>query len=333
MINKNKLLEGLKRQRPEGVLYEESFAALATSSDDKRVGKSKTMIAKYNGLSQDEHGHALTEWKVPSQSGSGNYTSHVGIMVEGGLFSIAKGKWKPKEFASTLANADVKVHCDCPDFYWSGAKFNLGPNGTDPRGNHTYPMSSGYKHEENVVTHAPDTRDPERRHRLCKHLLTVFNVFKNNAFSIMGDARKFDVDTVPTELEKTDDGGKPTTPQMETFDSAKKDKMLDEFITEVDQLHKDQKLSDDESSDIIDAVVSETDRDEGEPTDIEEPTEDTTVTLEKDVGDIDDAQEIIGETEVDETDSGELDAIEDEETTDLEKDSEDSEIDAREILD
>ena len=335
MINKRKLLEGLQRQKPTDVLYEESFPALAVASDDKRVAKSKSMIAKYEGMSQDANGHALTTWNVPSQTRGRNYTTHVGIMVEGGLFSIAKGKWKPKEFSNTLANADVKVHCNCPDFYWSGAKFNLGPNGRDPSGDHTYPMSSGYKHEKNVVSHAPDVRDPERRHRLCKHLLAVFNVFKNNAFSIMGDARKFDVEVKPSDVIKTDDGGIPTSAQMETLQSEEKDAMIDEFVTEVDQLHKDQKLPDDESSDMIDTVVSESDRDDEPEVTEEIDIVDDQPDLEKDSGEIDDAQEIMGADTEDELEEPELEVSEldnVEEYSSLEKDSDEVDLDAREML-
>lgn len=325
-------------------LIEESFAALATLSDDKRVAKSKSMIAKYDSLSQDANGHAMTKWNVPSQSNAKDYVTHVGIIVENGLFALAKGKWKPKEYSNALANADVKVHCNCPDFYWGGAKYNLSHlNGK----NSTYPISSGYKYEKNVVTHAPDVRDPDRRHKLCKHLLAVFNVFKNNVFSIMGDARKFDIDIKPTSVDVADEQGQPTTPQMETLKSKETDILLGDVVTQINQLHKDQKLPDDEVNEIIDQVITTNtdDSDEIESTTIEDQ-EGTTgdindeTQLSKDVGDIADPQDILKQSDnVDSENNVDVDITEDsdliddtEEDITLTKDTSKLDVDSRELL-
>lgn len=238
------LKESILRNLGENVLVEESFSTLATLSDPERMARSKDIVVKYQGLYQSSTKHAVTKWKAESSSKNGKeYDTEVSIEVDGGLFAIAKGKWDAKKFATTMSKADVKVYCSCPDFYWSGAKYNLGPNGLAGRthlpGNHTIAKSAGYKYEKDIVTHAPDIRDPKREHVLCKHLGGVFRRFASNAFDIMRDARRFvvDVESVPE---------KEITATMASSEPMKKLKtgLLENFVSEVETLHVEKKLPD-----------------------------------------------------------------------------------------
>ena len=113
------------------------------------------------------------------------------VPVEGCLFAIAKGKWNLKVFSQAFANADVRIHCNCPDFYWAGMKYNLGPNG--PHKGSLAPGQSSIDPREEYPIKPPDIRDPERKHTMCKHLYTVFRYFRNNATSIMSQAKQYHV--------------------------------------------------------------------------------------------------------------------------------------------
>ena len=152
----------------------------------------------YQGIEQSSDGQARTNWMVPSQTDpSTKYASTVEIVLPeaGGLFSVAKSKWDPRRFSSVLSKADVRVSCTCPDFWWGGQTYNLGANGKY-KGN----LSSDGK----STNLPPDIRDPKREHVLCKHLISVFNVFSGNSFKIMSDARKYDAN-IETNPEATDD--------------------------------------------------------------------------------------------------------------------------------
>lgn len=186
MINVKKFLNNVRKEYPKNELLENSFSSLANMSDDARRKRASKMTAFYQGISQGPDGQARTTWMVPSESDSSTkYESVVEIVLpnEGGLFSVAKGKWDPKKFSDALKDADVRVSCTCPDFWWGGQTYNLGT-----KGKHKGNLASG----ANSTDIAPNIRDPKREHVLCKHLISVFNVFPANSFKIMGDARKFD---------------------------------------------------------------------------------------------------------------------------------------------
>lgn len=206
MININKLTQNLTQMYPKP-LHEDTFNALANNVDSGRKSRASSIPAHYIGVDQAKDGQARTLWEVSSQTQGKNVryeqVVQIHVPIEGGLFSIAKGKWNPKQFGDALAKADVKVHCTCPDFYWSGMKYNLGPGG--PKKGSLAPEQKSGVAGEKVPTPPPDIRDPERKHTMCKHLYAVFQVFKNNAFSIMGDARKYDAD-IETNDEITRDG-------------------------------------------------------------------------------------------------------------------------------
>lgn len=255
MINKHKFLEGARRY-----LLEETFSGMSAMSDDARKARSRGMIVRYTRIYQDkDDGHAVTEWNVPSQNTPGkSYTCDVGLIVKGGLFNLAKKKWNATEFSIAFSQADVRVYCNCKDFNYSGAKFNTGPNSDGKlRGNNTYAKSSGYKGEEDIATKAPNIRDPYREHILCKHLNAVFNRFKNNAFDIMRDAKKFNATgiTVSDDVTSAVKKGKPLLRKDAKQDELRKG-LTEAFTSEVIQLHKDKKLDDVESKDVIDTVVS-----------------------------------------------------------------------------
>lgn len=198
MINVKKFLNNVRKEYPKNELLENSFSSLSNMSDDGRRSRASNMTAFYEGISQGPDGQARTTWSVPSQSDSSTkYQAVVEIVVptEGGLFSVSKGKWDPKKFANTLKEADVRVSCSCPDFWWGGQTYNLGS-----KGKHKGNLASG----ANSTDIAPDIRDPKREHVLCKHLISIFNVFPANSFKIMGDARKFDANIETDEKSSKD---------------------------------------------------------------------------------------------------------------------------------
>lgn len=198
MINIKKFINNVRKQYPQKNLFEESFSSLRNNSDDGRRNRASGMSAFYQGIQQSSDGHAVTTWSVPSQSDpTVNYQSVVEIIVpiKGGLFTVAKSKWDPSKFASVLKSSDVRVSCTCPDFWWGGQTYNLGPKGSQ-KGN----LAS----QANTTDLAPNVRDPKREHTLCKHLIAVFNVFPFNATKIMSGARKYDAN-IQTNPQSTKD--------------------------------------------------------------------------------------------------------------------------------
>lgn len=250
-ILRTSLIESLTQRNH--VLFEETFSKLVSLSDANRMARSKPLIARFKGLSQDiKDKQAVTTWDVPSASNKNKvYKCLIGISVQGGLFSLAKNKWDAKVFSEALSSAEIKVHCNCPDFYWSGMKYNLGPNGK-LKGN-TFSVSSGYKDETPDVTHAPDKRDPNRKHVLCKHLLTIFPKFHANAFDIMKQAKAFDANPVDgttqtTTSQKKKIGSKKIIDEKNNQKSTQeimRDELTGKFADSVINLHESGKLNDD----------------------------------------------------------------------------------------
>lgn len=246
MISRNKLIESLEAMRPKPLL-EETFSKLYKLSDSARIERSKPMIAYYSGLDQDKKdGQAITKWNVPSATDKKkSYTCMIALVVKGGLFNLAKEKWNAKKFSETFATADVKVHCSCPDFYWSGMKYNLGSKGHLK--DHALPVSSGYKHEKDDVTYAPNIRDPRREHVLCKHLLTVVSKMHANAFTIMKDAKTKNAAPVsPTPISQTEKNKQIGAKKLikETKQEKVRKTITENFAQSVINLHESGKLDD-----------------------------------------------------------------------------------------
>lgn len=213
MINIKKFINNVRKEYPKQDLLENSFSSLRNMSDDARRNRAAGMTAFYQGIEQSSDGQARTMWMVPSQTDpSTKYRSTVEIVLptDGGLFSIAKGRWDPRRFSNILSQADVRVSCTCPDFWWGGQTYNLGAKGKY-KGN----LASG----ANTTDLAPDVRDPNREHVLCKHLISVFNVFASNSFKIMSDARKYDanLETNPDATDEIEKGNAVLKKQQELF--------------------------------------------------------------------------------------------------------------------
>jgi len=211
MIKISQLLKALSKT--QNVLIEESFASLDTHVDPARKARSSGIHrTKFESIDQSTDGHARTHWKVNSQSDSGKqYDVVVEVIVptKGGLFALAKEKWQPKLYKDILTNSDVRVHCNCYDFYWSGMMHNNGPSG-----NHKGSLATGLSTlVPNAQTNPsfPKVRDPSGNLSMCKHLHSVLKYFPANAFDIMSKARKFNnTTTVDAEkTEKVDDGKQP----------------------------------------------------------------------------------------------------------------------------
>lgn len=189
MINIKRLTENLTEMK-ENALLEDTFRSLKDQVDSGR--KRSTTNAKFVGIDQAKDGAARTHWKVPSESKPGkSYDVVVEIVIpeKGGLFAVAASPWNLKAHAQTLAKADVRVHCSCPDFYWSGMKYNLGPNGPH-KGSLAHDQKSDVS-EETYPIKPPDIRDPNRENVMCKHLSKVWRSFATSGTTIMSQARKY----------------------------------------------------------------------------------------------------------------------------------------------
>ena len=185
MINAKKLIK---------TLLEYSYADLAKMADAGRDERSLGLLVSYIGIDQGEHGHVRTFWEVESGSKPGkHYKCVVEFHVPGGMFNIGKGKWKLKDFHKALSKADVRVHCNCPDFYWSGMKYNTGKAGKY-KGSLSPGQNAGYKGEPDMLGDdlKPTIRDPEERNVICKHLLVLKRNIGSYTTSFMKDIKNYD---------------------------------------------------------------------------------------------------------------------------------------------
>lgn len=209
---------GLSARQYESVsrLYDVCFEAtmkdLSGPVDNLRKYRSKSLMFHYNDLTMNkDSGQAVVHFVVPSASGDKNYDVYIEfIPKQGTLFSMAQGPMTPAKKIALLRSCDVKVFCTCPDFNWSGMKYNL---------KHVYDSYlSGYESIEGVPSGGedipPNARDPHHQHRVCKHLLAAFKAVLTNWMKIIKAAKNYTVPSVNEPVEQPVE--QPVEPTVET---------------------------------------------------------------------------------------------------------------------
>lgn len=183
------------------VCFEATMKDLSGPVDNLRKYRSKSLMFHYNDLTMNkDSGQAVVHFVVPSASGDKNYDVYIEfIPKQGTLFSMAQGQMNPTKKIALLRSCDVKVFCTCPDFNWSGMKYNL---------KHVYDSYlSGYESIDGVPSGGedimPKVRDPHHQHRVCKHLLAAFNAVLTNWMKIIKAAKNYTVPSVNEPVEPT----------------------------------------------------------------------------------------------------------------------------------
>lgn len=176
-------------------LYDACFEAtmkdLSGPADNLRKYRSKVLTFHYNDLTRNkESGHAVVHFVVPSATNEKQYDVYIEFIPKNGtLFSMAQGSMTPAKKIALLRSCDVKVFCTCPDFNWSGMKYNL---------KHIYDSYlSGYESIEGIPSGGedipPKVRDPQHKNRVCKHLLAAFTAVMTNWMTIIKAAKNYRV--------------------------------------------------------------------------------------------------------------------------------------------
>lgn len=171
--------------------FEATMKDLSGPVDNLRKYRSKGLMFHYNDLTMNKDtGHAVVHFVVPSASNENKYDVYIEFIPKNGtLFSMAQGPMSPAKKIALLRSCDVKVFCTCPDFNWSGMKYNL---------KHIYDSYlSGYESIEGVPSGgediAPNVRDPHHKNRVCKHILAAFTAVMTNWMTIIKAAKQFRV--------------------------------------------------------------------------------------------------------------------------------------------
>lgn len=171
--------------------FEATMKELSSPVDNMRKYRSKALKFYYEDLSMDKaSGHAVVHFVVPSETGPDKYDVYIEFIPRTGtLFSMAQGALSPAKKIALLRSCDVKVFCSCPDFNWSGMKYNL---------KHVYDsFLSGYDSIADIPSGGedipPNVRDPRRKHRVCKHLLAAFSAVMTNWVKIIKAAKQYKV--------------------------------------------------------------------------------------------------------------------------------------------
>jgi hypothetical protein len=177
------------------VCFEATMKDLSGPVDNLRKYRSKALMFHYNDLTRNpKTGHAVVHFVVPSASNEKNYDVYIEfIPKDGTLFSMAQGPMTPAKKIGLLRSCDVKVFCTCPDFNWSGMKYNL---------KHIYDSYlSGYESIEGVPPGGedipPNVKDPHHKNRVCKHLLAAFNAVMTNWMTIIKAAKNYRITDEP----------------------------------------------------------------------------------------------------------------------------------------
>ncbi len=161
-----------------------------------RYQSGKSLEHYYQGVTADNEGNTVVKFKIPSSKNKGAtdpknfkfYYCFIDIIPKDTtLFNLAKAKAKLGERIQILKDADIKFFCTCPDFNWSGMKYNAKHiNDSFISGQHS--ADARDDHGEDID---PIVRDPEHKTTMCKHLVAACSGLLTNATSIMKDARNF----------------------------------------------------------------------------------------------------------------------------------------------
>jgi len=246
-MDKYTILKNLEGYR---AMMEANAAFFVKKVDAGRKAKAKSLQHYFKGVSRDRSGNAVIEFGVPSQSNPDKqYRCFIDIIPTGAsLFNLSKLSKRLEEKVKILKEADVKCFCSCPDFNWSGMKYNM---------KHMHDsMSEGHHADDERDDHGedinPKVRDPHHRNTLCKHLVAALRGVLTNAPTIMKQVREtpaeelkedHEVEPKPEETpveheqpEETPDvvGHKDTDEEMGEFrdkqDAAKADEVKEEAI-------------------------------------------------------------------------------------------------------
>lgn len=183
------------------VCFEATMKDLSGPVDNLRKYRSKTLTFQFNDLTMNkDSGQAVVHFVVPSATDDKNYDVYIEFIPKTGtLFSMAQGAMNPAKKIALLRSCDVKVFCTCPDFNWSGMKYNL---------KHVYDSYlAGYESIEGIPSGGedipPNVRDPHHQHRVCKHILAAFSAVMTNWMRIIKAAKEYRVPVTETKPEET----------------------------------------------------------------------------------------------------------------------------------
>ena len=172
--------------RNSRAMLENNMAFFSKKTDGGRKLRAKELTRRFVKVSRNPQGQAVTEWKVPSASDPGKeYDCYISVEPkQGTLFTIAHAKGNLRTRVQLIKDADVRCFCTCPDFNWSGMKYNM---------KHRF---DGYEDGHSSVDGVPDgsdirpkVKDPRGKRTVCKHLLTCFTGMLTGAQVIMKAAR------------------------------------------------------------------------------------------------------------------------------------------------
>jgi hypothetical protein len=228
----------------EDLLEEMNREAMLALTDPKRRDRGKRVNRiTFDAVTLPNKTDIRVAFRVSSQTGTQGkvagtirqYVEYIDIL--GFQDHIRAKGLKLADAVAYLKTAKLRVYCSCPDFFWNGAKYNLGVRSDRPAfkdslvrgkkwGYIGFDKATGRKYEEEFdVTHAPNKRDPMRKHILCKHLYACVNYLPNNFQSILSQsARKMNFKAVgalntDSELDKMTDPKNKTQQAPVTFKS------------------------------------------------------------------------------------------------------------------
>lgn len=140
--------------------------------DIKRRAKEQNLGTYYQGITSG--GVIEYETKAITTEGKSTWKQEVKLLeLDDALDATKLDNMSDREIIDLAVNGDVSVWCGCPSFKWHGYQYIA------------WQLDYGLRRQ----THAPDTRNPDRKGTVCKHLYNAFVVMPMHINRIVSDLR------------------------------------------------------------------------------------------------------------------------------------------------
>jgi hypothetical protein len=137
-----------------------------------RRAKEQNLGSYYQGITSG--GVLEFETKAITTEGKSRWEQEIKLLdLDDAIEATKLDNMTDRDIVDLAIYGDISVYCDCPSFKWHGYQYIA------------WQMDYGLRRQ----THAPDTRNPERKGTVCKHLYNVFTVMPMHINKIVSDLR------------------------------------------------------------------------------------------------------------------------------------------------
>ena len=143
-------------------------------NDIIRRAREQSLSSYYQGIDRD--GVMEFETTAITTDGQSRWEQEIKLLDLEDAIDVGKDDMElsDRDIADLAIYGDVAVHCNCPSFKWHGYQYIA------------WQLDYGLKPQNNK----PDTRNPDRKGTVCKHLYNVFVVLPSHIDAVFDDLRR-----------------------------------------------------------------------------------------------------------------------------------------------